>query len=188
VEQFIPSQDRPPEEIILDFDAADDPVHRGQERRFFHCYYDNYCFLPLYVFCGDQLLVSYLRPWKIDVAKHSRAIRRLLVRRFRQVWPNVKTIFGGDSEFCLWRLFRCCDKHVVNYLVGLAKNAVLKRLKGTELAKAQAGTIRLKLLKIAARITCSIRRIVLNVADGYPLKELFASILSRLRSSYPAST
>ncbi len=71
VEQFIDSQQTPPEQIVLDFDATDDPVHGSQEGRFFHGYYDHYCFLPLYVFCGEQLLVAYLRPSKIDASKHN---------------------------------------------------------------------------------------------------------------------
>ena len=74
VDQFIASHSQPPEHLILDFDATDDPVHGHQEGRFFHGYYDNYCYLPLYVFCGDELLAAYLRPSKIDASKHSRAL------------------------------------------------------------------------------------------------------------------
>ena len=111
VEQFIGSHQRPPEQIVLDFDATDDPVHGNQQGRFFHGYYDHYCFLPLYVLCGEQLLVAYLRPNKIDAAKHRRAILKLLVRRFRQAWPKVKIIFRGDSGFCRWKLLRWCDRH-----------------------------------------------------------------------------
>ena len=81
VELFIESFDAPPQKLLLDFDATDDPIHGNQEERFFHGYYDNYCYLPLYVFCGDKLLVSYLRPSNIDAAKHSRAILKLLVGR-----------------------------------------------------------------------------------------------------------
>lgn len=128
VEAFIASHPEPPIELVLDFDATDDAVHGHQEGRFFHGYYDHYCFLPLYVTCGQQLLVAYLRPAKIDAAKHSRAILKLLVDRFRQEWPNVKIIFRGDSGFCRWRLMRWCDRHGVDYILGLAKNAVLKRL------------------------------------------------------------
>ena len=84
-------------------------------------------FCPLYVFCGDQLLVSYLRTSKIDAAKHSRAILKLLVSRFRQVWPGVRIIFRGDSSFCRWRLMRWCDRHDVGYIIGLAQNPVLVR-------------------------------------------------------------
>ena len=122
VEQFIASFDTPPEELILDFDATDDPVHGQQQGRFFHGYYDHYCFLPLYVFCGDQLLVSYLRPSRIDGAKHAWAILALLVKRLRQSWPQVKIIFRGDSGFCRHSLLRWCDRHHVGYVVGIAKN------------------------------------------------------------------
>ena len=87
IEQFIASFDKSPRKLILDFDATDDAVHGNQQGRFFHGYYDHYCFLPLYVFCGDQLLVSYLRPSNIDGAKHSWAILALLVKRLRQQWP-----------------------------------------------------------------------------------------------------
>ena len=106
VDQFIASYDTPPAEIVLDFDATDDPVHGRQEGRFFHGYYDHYCFLPLYVFCGDHLLCAYLRPSKIDAAKHSRAILKLLVDRIRRHWPKTKIIFRGDSGFCRWKLLR----------------------------------------------------------------------------------
>lgn len=119
VELFIESFDSPPAELILDFDATDDPIHGNQEGRFFHGYYDNYCFLPLYVFCGEKLLVSYLRPANIDAARHSRAVLKLLVDRLRQQWPGVKIIFRGDSGFCRWKLLRWCDRHGVDYCVGL---------------------------------------------------------------------
>jgi len=304
VEQFINSHRCPPRQIILDFDATDDAIHGNQEGRFFHGYYDHYCFLPLYVFCGEQLLVSYLRPSKIDAAKHTRAILKLLVRRFRQVWPEVRIIFRGDSGFCRWRLMRWCDKHDVGYIIGLAKNPLLLAqarkwmelsvqryqqtlqkqrlfgefmygaktwdrrrrvivkaehlqkgantrfivtnlpgdpqelyddlycqrgdmenrikeqqlylfadrtschdflsnqfrlmlsstayvlmetlrrvgLKGTELAQAQVSTIRLKLLKIGARVRTSVRRIVFHLASGYPLQNLFYQIVNRLKA------
>jgi len=128
VEKFIASHEKPPEEIILDFDATDDPLHGHQEERFFHGYYDCYCYLPLYVFCKDQLLVAYLRPSGIDVAKHSLAILMLLVRRFREVWPEVRILFRGDSGFCRWRLMRWCENNDVSYILGLARNPVLERL------------------------------------------------------------
>src|SRR4051794_22087242 len=90
VDQFIAAHPRPPEHLILDFDATDDLVHGEQENRFFHGHYDNHCFLPLYVFCGDELLVAYLRPSNIDASKHTRAVLKLLVRRLRAAWPEVK--------------------------------------------------------------------------------------------------
>jgi hypothetical protein len=128
VDIFIASHTTPPEELVLDFDATDDAVHGNQEGRFFHGYYDHYCFLPLYVTCDHQLLVAYLRPADIDGAKHSRAILKLLVDRFRQVWPDVRIIFRADSGFCRWRMMRWCDRHRVDYILGLAKNEVLKHL------------------------------------------------------------
>jgi hypothetical protein len=308
VETFIASFKNQPEQLILDFDATDDIVHGNQEKRFFHGYYDNYCFLPLYVFCESQLLVAYLRPADIDGAMHSRAILKLLVKRIRRQWPNVKIIFRGDSGFCRWRLMRWCDRNDVGYIIGLARNPVLERssqqwmersqrqfeltgdkqrifgdleyaagtwdrdrrvivkaeylqqgpntrfvvtnlhgdpqelydelyckrgqmenrikeqqlglfadrtschdfvanqfrvllsaaayilmdalrrqaLGDTEMANAQVDTIRLRLFKIGARITCSVRRIVLHLSGGYPLKELFACVLARLRGMTPA--
>jgi hypothetical protein len=128
VEQFIASFKKAPKKLILDFDATDDAVHGKQEGRFFHGYYDHYCFLPLYVFCRDQLLVSYLRPSKIDGAKHAWAILALLVKRLRQAWPQVKIIFRGDSGFCRWRLLSWCERHDVGYIVGVAKNKRLNAM------------------------------------------------------------
>ena len=118
VDQFIASYDTPPEEITLDFDATDDPVHGQQEGRFFHGYYRHYCFLPLYVFCGSQPLVAYLRPSKIDGAKHANAITKLLVEYLRQHWPDVKITIRGDGGFCRWKLMRWCEKHDVFYCFG----------------------------------------------------------------------
>lgn len=302
VETFIASHTRPPKELVLDFDATDDPLHGTQEGRFFHGYYDVYCYLPLYVFCGDQLLVAYLRPANIDASKHSRAILKLLVRRFRQVWPGVRIIVRADSGFCRWRLMRWCDRHDVGYILGLARNKRLEALAeplmrqaaerfqatgtkqrlfgevtyaagtwdrprrviikaeyltlgpntrfvatnvedepqplydgrycargemenrikeqqldlfadrtschrflanqfrlllasaayvlvetlrrvglaGTELERAQAGTIRVRLLKIGARVRVSVRRVVLHLASGYPLQGLLRRVVRRL--------
>ena len=128
VELFIKSFKRAPSELVLDFDATDDRVHGLQQGRFFHGYYGDWCFLPLYVFCGEQLLVSYLRPSNIDVAKHAWAILKLLVRRLRQAWPGVKIIFRGDSGFCRWKMLRWCEREDVHYIVGLAKNSRLLAL------------------------------------------------------------
>jgi len=307
VETFIASHAAPPERLVLDFDATDDPLHGEQEGRFFHGYYDAYCYLPLYVFSGDQLLAAYLRPAKIDAAKHSRAILKLLVRRLREVWPEVRILVRADSGFCRWRLMRWCDRHGVDYLLGLAQNARLMRLAeprreeaadrfeatgakqrlfaevryaagtwdrerrvlvkaehlrrgpntrfvvtsldgdpqdlydrlycargdmenrikeqqldlfagrtschrflanqfrvllasaayvlvetlrreglaGTEMAHAQAGTLRTRLLKIGARVRVSVRRVVLHLASGYPLQDLFRRVLARLRRLPP---
>ena len=128
VEQFIASHKRPPKELVLDFDATDDRVHGEQEGRFFHGYYDHYCFLPLYVFCGEQLLAAYLRPSKIDGAKHAGAILKLLVTRLRQAWPKVRIVFRGDSGFCRHWVLGWCERHGVDYIVGVARNARLQAL------------------------------------------------------------
>jgi hypothetical protein len=303
VDQFIASRTEPPQHLTLDFDATDDLVHGHQEQRFFHGYYDHYCFLPLYVFCGDELLTAYLRPSKIDASKHSRALLKLLVQRLRQAWPDVKITVRADSGFCRWKLMRWCDSHGVGYVLGLARNQVLERfaadwtrqaarqfsktkepqrvfasfsyrastwdrsrrviikaehnaqgpnprfivanvpadpqelyedfycqrgnmenrikeqqldlfadrtschrflanqfrlllssaayvlvqalrrtaLRGTDLEKAQVGTIRLKLLKVAARVVVTARRIVFHLATSYPFQTLFRSVLHRLK-------
>jgi len=302
VDQFIASFGQPPKEIILDFDATDDVVHGQQEGRFFHGYYDHYCFLPLYVFCGDQLLCAYLRPSKIDGAKHARGILKLLVRRIRESWPTVRIIFRADSGFCRWKTLKYCDKNDVGYVVGLAKNKVLTRtakpfmavaeqafdqtgakqrhfhewaygaktwdrkrrvilkaehlskgsnarfvvtnldhppdtiydgiytqrgdmenrikeqqldlfadrtschgflanqfrlllasaayvlierlrregLKDTDLARAQVGTIRLRLLRVAARVVVTVRRVVLHLSSSYPYQALLSRVVARL--------
>ncbi len=302
VDQFIASHPEPPEHLVLDFDATDDPVHGHQEGRFFHGYYDGYCFLPLYVFCGDELVTAYLRPSKIDACKHARALLKLLVQRLRATWPDVKITIRAGSGFCRWRLMRWCDSHGVGYVLGLARNAVLERpaadaiaradrqfrrtgppqrlfdsfayaagtwdrrrrvivkaepnaqgphprflvvnvpgdprglyedvycqrgemenrikeqqldlfadrtschrflanqfrlllsaaayalvqalrrtaLAGTGSARARVGTIRLRLLKVAARVVVSARRVVSHLASSYPLQELFGSVLERL--------
>jgi hypothetical protein len=138
VEQFLSSYETPPEEVVLDLDATDDPLHGNQEGRFFHGYYRCYCYLPLYVFCGQHLLCAYLRPSNIDAAKHSRAMTKLLTRRIRERWPNVKIILRGDSGFCRWRLMRWCDQHGVFYVFGLARNPRLERELKPTMEAAQA--------------------------------------------------
>ena len=122
VEQFIASHRKAPPVLVLDFDATDTPVHGKQEGRFFHGYYDCHCFLPLYVFCGDQLLVAYLRRSNIDAARHAAAILKLLVVRLRQAWPRTKIVFRADSGFCRDLLLSWCDRHEVKYVVGIARN------------------------------------------------------------------
>jgi len=126
IEQFIASFKSAPKELVLDFDATDNPLHGQQEQRFFHGYYDSYCYLPLYVFCGQQLLCAYLRPSRIDAAQHCAAILKLLVRRLRQTWPDVRIIFRGDSGFCRQRVINWCERSGVHYIIGLARNPRLE--------------------------------------------------------------
>ena len=136
VDQFLASHSVPPEHVMLDFDATDDPVHGHQEGRFFHGYYDHHCYLPLYVFCGHDLLVPYLRPSNIDASRHTRAVLKLLVRKLRAAWPDVKITIRGDSGFCRWRTMRWCDSHGIGYILGIAKNPALERHAADEMATA----------------------------------------------------
>src|SRR4051794_6602581 len=304
VDQFIAGHARPSEALVLDFDATDGPIHGRQEGRFFHGYYDHHCFLPLYVFGGDELLAAYLRPSNIDAAKHARAVLKLLVGKLRAAWPDVKITIRADSGFCRWRLMRWCDAHGIGYVLGLAKNAVLERegrfwidaarqlfertglpqrifgtfsyaagswdrprrvvvkgehnaqgsnprfvatnepgdpqglyddvycqrgemenrikeqqldlfadrtschqflanqfrlllssaayvlvqalrrtaLAGTELARAQVGTIRRKLFKVAARVVVTARRVVFHLSSSYPYRAVFREVSERLAS------
>jgi len=126
VDQFIASFKTAPAELVLDFDATDNPLYGQQEGKFFHGYYDSYCYLPLYVFCGQQLLCAYLRPSRIDGAKHAAAILKLLVARLRQKWPQVRIVFRGDSGFCRQRIINYCERAGVGYIIGLARNARLQ--------------------------------------------------------------
>jgi Transposase DDE domain group 1 len=134
IDQFIASHERPPEELVLDIDASDVPLHGEQELSQFHAYYDHHCYLPLYVFCGQAMLACYLRPSKIDGAKHAAAVIKLLVTRLRQVWPNTRFIVRGDSGFCRRRLVQWCERARVGYIIGLARNARLHA--AVELAEA----------------------------------------------------
>ena len=137
VDTFLDSYDEPPEEIILDYDATDDTVHGNQHRRYFNGFYDSYCFLPLYVFCGDQILVSYLRPSSVGAAHHARGITKLLVQKIRSRWPKVKIILRGDSGFAIERLMRWCDKNDVGYVFGLQKNSALEGKITCEMTRAR---------------------------------------------------
>jgi len=137
VERFIASHERPPRRLALDFDATDDRVHGRQAGRFHHGYYDHYCFLPLHVFCGDQLLASYLRPGKIDAAKHAWAVLALLVKRLRKVWPKVKITFRGDSGFYRWRMLSWCERRGVGHIAEIARNKRLNALAAPLLIQAK---------------------------------------------------
>lgn len=138
IEQFIGSFAKPPAELILDFDATDDLVHGEQIGRHFSGYYHGYCFLPLYVFCGEQLLVAYLRSARQDAALHAAAIMKLLTGRLRQAWPQVRLVFRGDSAFCRPRLLAWCERNGVDYIIGVQKNSRLLAMAATWREQAQA--------------------------------------------------
>ena len=128
VEQFIASVKTPPEELILDLDATDDRVHGEQAGRHFRAHYDGYIFLPLYVFCGEQLLAAYLRPGHAGQAHHAAAIMRLLVGRLRQAFPDTLIIIRGDSGFMRTRLMHWCESRGVGYVLGMPTNSRLRAL------------------------------------------------------------
>lgn len=138
VDAFLDSFKRAPKEIVLDFDATDDPVHGDQEGKFFHGYYGHYCYLPLYVTCGKHLLVAKLRTADRDAADGSIEVLAYLVERIRQRWPKVRIIVRGDSGFARDALMTYCESHCVYYLFGLARNERLLKKIGRELVEARA--------------------------------------------------
>jgi len=302
---FLDSFSHPPRQIILDLDATDDPVHGTQEGRFFHGYYGCYCYLPLYIFCGEHLLRARLRPSNIDASAGTVEEVAPLVAQIRQRWPRTQIVLRADSGFAREEIMAWCEEHGVDYVFGLAKNSRLVRkvaremrqarrrygrtqhaarffrafsyrtlnswsrsrhvvgkaeflakgpnprfvvtsldqvpsqalyedlycargemenrikeqqldlfadrtsaarmrsnqlrlyfsslayvllhhlrrvgLRGTQMARAQCGTIRLKLLKIGALISVSVRRVRFRLASGYPYADLFRQVLYNLR-------
>jgi Transposase DDE domain group 1 len=136
VDLFLDAHPAPPKEIVLDLDATDDPLHGHQEGRFFHGYYDHYCYLPLYIFCGEHLLLAKLRRANIDGAAGSREEVERIVMQIRARWPDTKIILRADSGFCREELMSFCETHGIHYIFGLAKNARLVRAIGEELREA----------------------------------------------------
>jgi len=137
VDLFLEAHAKAPKQIILDLDATDDPLHGHQEGRFFHGYYDGYCYLPLYVFCGRHLLVSKLRRSNIDAAAGSVVEMARVVGQIRRRWPRVRILLRADSGFCREDLMAWCEAHGVDYLFGLARNDRLTAEISSELAAAQ---------------------------------------------------
>ena len=137
VTAFLRLNPEPPEEIILDLDATDDPIHGQQAGRFFHGYYKNYCYLPLYIFCGEHLLLAKLRPSNIDAAAGAVKQVAWIVEQIRWRWPDVRIILRGDGGFCRDGLMDWCENHRVDYVFGLAKNKRLLKILGRELHVAQ---------------------------------------------------
>jgi hypothetical protein len=137
VEVFLQAHTEAPREIILDVDATDDPLHGNQEGRFFHGYYMNYCYLPLYIFCGEFLLCARLRPSNIDASEGTVEELERIVRQIRDAWPEVKIIVRGDSGFCREKIMQWCEAHAIDYVFGLAKNDRLKVIINKELQQAR---------------------------------------------------
>ncbi len=133
VKVFIESHDNAPAEIILDVDTTDLPLHGKQEGRFFHGYYDNYCYLPLYIFCGEHVLCARLREANHDAAFGSLQEIQRIVAQIREAWPATKIILRGDSGFCRNQLMSWCENNSVGFVFGLARNQRLRKIIGAQM-------------------------------------------------------
>jgi len=134
---FLQAYRRPPERIVLDLDATDDPIHGHQSGRFFHGYYKNYCYLPLYIFCGEHLLCARLRPSNIDACAGSVKELTNIVGRIREQWADVEIVIRGDSGFCREQIMAWCEANDVDFVLGLAKNKRLINEIASELEQAK---------------------------------------------------
>ena len=137
VDLFLEAYDSPPEEIILDVDATDDLIHGNQEGKFFHGYYRSYCYLPLYIFCGEHLLCARLRKANQDGAAGTVDELARMIERIRLSWPQTRIIVRGDGGFCREALMAWCEVHDVDYVLGLAKNSRLTTILAEEMAQAK---------------------------------------------------
>lgn len=138
VDLFVEAHREPPAQIVIDMDATDLPLHGHQEQRFFHGYYDHYCYLPLYLFCGEQLLCARLRPANQDAAAGCVDEVNRIVLQIRQAWPLVTVVLRGDSGFCRDALMSWCEANRVDYVLGFARNGRLEDLLAPEMDKARA--------------------------------------------------
>jgi hypothetical protein len=137
VSLFLQANKTAPRRLILDLDATDDPIHGDQEGRFFHGYYKCYCYLPLYIFCGRELLLAKLRPANIDASSGAKEEIAFIVARLRQKWPDVEIWLRADSGFCREDLMAWCEANGVRYVFGLARNARLEAEIADERAEAE---------------------------------------------------
>jgi hypothetical protein len=141
VDLFLEAHAQAPEQIILDLDATDDPLHGNQEGRFFHGYYRCYCYLPLYVFCGRHLLAAKLRRANIDAAAGAVEEVERIVSQIRACWPKTRIVLRADSGFARDELMAWCESRDVDYLFGLARNVRLQKKIAAELAEAKAASV-----------------------------------------------
>lgn len=138
VDVFLQAHATAPRRIILDLDTTDDEIHGGQEGRFFHGYYRSYCYLPLYIFCGEELLCARLRQSNVGPAEGTVAELDRIVSQIRQRWPEVEIVIRTDSGFCRDDIMSWCEEHGVDYVLGLARNARLERMIANEMSQACA--------------------------------------------------
>jgi hypothetical protein len=136
VDLYIESHATAPAEVVLDLDATDIPLYGHQPERFFHGYYDSYCYLPLYIFAGDQLLCARLRPASQDAAAGSVEEVKRMVAQLRERWPEVKIVLRADSGFCREKLMGWCEANQVDYVFGLQRNTRLRKIIGKEMHQA----------------------------------------------------
>jgi Transposase DDE domain group 1 len=137
VDVFLEAHPAPPQRIVLDIDTTDMALHGNQEGKFYHGYYKHYCYLPLYIFCGDHVLCARLRPSSMGPAVGSRKEVERIVRQIRQRWPEVEIILRGDSGFCSDELLTWCEQNKVDYVVGMARNQRVEGLIAGPLAEAK---------------------------------------------------
>lgn len=141
VDVFLDAQGKAPGQIVLDLDATDDPLHGGQEGRFFHGFYDCYCYLPLYIFCGRHLLAAKLRPSNIDGAQGAKEEVMRIVAQIRRRWPRTRILLRADSGFCRDDLMDWCENNRVDYVFGLARNERLVGAIGAALQEAEQAAL-----------------------------------------------
>jgi hypothetical protein len=137
VDAFLEAYPAPPEQIVLDIDTTDFAIHGEQEGRFYHGYYDHYCYLPLYVFAGEHVLCARLRPSNIDPSTGSRKEIERMVKRIRTLWPEVQIVLRGDSGFCREELMAWCEAQQVDYVFGMARNSLLEKIVAEALEQAR---------------------------------------------------
>jgi hypothetical protein len=137
IDWFIDRQKKAPTEIVLDIDATDDPTHGNQEGSYFHGYYDHYCYLPLYIFSGDDLLSARLRTSDCDPCEGVLPDLARIVNKVRESWPGTRIIVRGDSGFCREDIMAWCELRGVDYVLGLAKNARLEAMIKKDLKKSK---------------------------------------------------
>jgi hypothetical protein len=136
VDVFLEAHAEPPQEIVIDLDATDLPLHGHQEQRFFHGFYYHYCYLPLYIVCGEHLLGVRLRPANIDASAGALAEVERIIKQIRESWPQVKIILRADSGFCRESLMSWCEANQVDYVFGFARNERLRRIIEPEMQQA----------------------------------------------------
>ena len=172
---FLEAHDTPPEEIVLDLDATDDPLHGAQEGRFFHGYYRHYCYLPLYITCGDHVLCCRLRTADSDAADGSVDELMRMVPQIRAAWPETRIILRGDSGFCRDEIMTWCEREGVDYVFGLAGNSRLHQKIGKALRKSRRRCVmtrgpsrRFRQFRYRTRTSWSRTRRVIGKAEWLP--------------------